>query len=37
MSNNVSREVLENTIDDIAFEFIEFLKNIQRAKKKIKK
>ena len=30
----ISRQNLENTIDDIADEFIKFLKQIQKAKKK---
>ena len=32
----VSREVLENTIDDITEEFINFLRKIQKEKKKSK-
>ena len=31
---DVSRDILENTIDSVADEFIEFLKKIQKAKKK---
>lgn len=34
---DVSREVLENTIDDVVSEFIDFLKKIEKAKKKNKK
>lgn len=31
---NISRESLENAIDNVADEFIDFLRKIQKAKKK---